>query len=63
MRRLMGLSRLILVGLFVAGCGADGPPIQPSMSASVGVGTSGVHGSTNVRATRGNMSLGVGLGL
>jgi len=47
----------------VAGCGVDGAPIQPSATTTVGVGTSGVKASTNVSASTGKLTVGVGLGL
>lgn len=52
---------LICAGLALAGCGADGEPIQPTMSANVGVGTSGAYGGVGLGLRRGG--LGVYLGL
>ncbi|UAB89266.1 argininosuccinate lyase [Ruegeria sp. SCSIO 43209] len=52
---------LIAVAAALAGCGADGEPIQPTMSASVGVGSSGTYGGVGVGLRRGG--LGVYLGL
>ncbi|MEX0278908.1 MAG: argininosuccinate lyase [Ruegeria sp.] len=52
---------LMVVGAALAGCGADGEPIQPTMSANVGVGTSGTYGGVGVGLRRGG--LGVYLGL
>lgn len=47
----------------LTGCGADGEPIRPSVTTTVGVGSSGTHASTHVSASRGAWTLGVGLGL
>ena len=47
----------------LASCGADGEPIRPSMTTTVGVGSSGTHVSTRASASRGNWTVGVGLGL
>ncbi|WP_299848263.1 hypothetical protein [uncultured Roseovarius sp.] len=44
-------------------CGADGEPIRPSLSTTVGVGSSGTHVRTHASAGRGNWNVGVGLGL
>ncbi len=52
---------LISAGFALASCGADGEPIQPTMSANVGVGSSGTYGGVGVGLRRGG--LGVYLGL
>ncbi len=52
---------LISAAAVLAGCGADGEPIQPTMSANVGVGTSGAYGGVGLGLRRGG--LGVYLGL
>ena len=57
MKYLMTLPLL----LALAACGADGDPIRPSMSTTIGIGDSGIHGSTSVSATKGNVSVTVGL--
>lgn len=46
----------------LAGCGADGEPIRPSMNANVGVGAHGVSGSTGVTVGKGPFSAGWGIG-
>lgn len=56
------LAILLSLGV-LAGCGADGEPIRPSVTTTVGVGTNGTHASTHVSASRGKWTLGVGLGL
>ena len=33
----------VLTMLALAGCGADGEPVQPTLDATVGIGNSGVH--------------------
>ncbi len=47
----------------LSACGADGPPIRPSLNTTVGVGDSGTHVRTHATATRGKWTLGLGLGL
>lgn len=47
----------------LAGCGADGEPIRPTAQANVGVGAHGVSGSVGTTLTRGNVSVGLGIGL
>ncbi len=59
--RILRVMFLISAGAVLAGCGADGEPIQPTMSASVGVGSSGTYGGVGVGVRRGG--LGVYLGL
>lgn len=46
----------------LAGCGVDGEPIRPSMTTYIGVGGSGTHVGTQVSVSKGNMTIGVGLG-
>ncbi len=57
MKYLTALPLLFLL----AACGADGDPIRPSMNTTIGVGESGVHASTSVSASKGNVSVTVGL--
>ncbi len=59
--RMIRVVLLIAAGAALAGCGADGEPIQPTMSASVGVGSSGTYGGVGLGLRRGG--LGVYLGL
>ncbi|KIC40343.1 argininosuccinate lyase [Ruegeria sp. ANG-R] len=61
MMRILRVVLLISVGAALAGCGADGEPIQPTMSANVGVGSSGTYGGVGLGLRRGG--LGVYLGL
>ncbi len=46
----------------LAGCGADGEPIAPSMNANVGAGPHGVSGSAGVTVKSGPLSVGMGVG-
>lgn len=59
--RILRVVLLISAGALLAGCGADGEPIQPTMSANIGVGSSGTYGGVGVGLRRGG--LGVFLGL
>ncbi|WP_170573824.1 argininosuccinate lyase [Ruegeria atlantica] len=59
--RILRLVFLISAGFALAGCGADGEPVQPSMSANVGVGSSGTYVGGGVGLRRGG--LGVYLGI
>lgn len=56
------IAVLMALGL-VSACGADGPPIRPAMTTTIGIGNNGVHGHTHASATRGNVTVGVGVGL
>ncbi|WP_170772579.1 argininosuccinate lyase [Ruegeria lacuscaerulensis] len=59
--RILRVVLLVSAGAVLAGCGADGEPIQPTMSANIGVGSSGTYGGVGVGLRKGG--LGVFLGL
>ncbi|MBO9411568.1 MULTISPECIES: argininosuccinate lyase [Ruegeria] len=59
--RIVQVLVLIATGFGLAACGADGEPIQPTMSANIGVGSSGTYGGVGVGLRKGG--LGVFLGL
>ncbi|WP_109312917.1 argininosuccinate lyase [Ruegeria sp. AU67] len=59
--QILRVVLLISAGALLVGCGADGEPIQPTMSANIGVGSSGTYGGVGVGLRRGG--LGVFLGL
>ncbi|WP_397544127.1 argininosuccinate lyase [Roseovarius salis] len=58
MKRLYALAALAAL----AGCGADGEPVRPSMNANVGIGSHGVTGSAGLGLTAGAFSVGLGGG-
>ena len=47
----------------LTGCGVDGEPVRPAVNTSISAGTNGVHVGTGVSATKGNLTVGLGLGL
>jgi hypothetical protein len=50
---------VVILGLVtLAGCGADGPPITPSLNSSVSVGTDGLNSSTGVSVSTGPVTVG-----
>ncbi|PRY74110.1 hypothetical protein [Marivita geojedonensis] len=50
---------LLFVGLTaLTACGADGPPITPSVNTTVSVGSEGVRTSTGVSVTSGPVTVG-----
>jgi hypothetical protein len=55
MKRIIFLTVLVL-----AGCGADGEPVTPSLNAGVGVGSGGVHTFGSVGLHTGPVSLYLG---
>ncbi|MCZ7677126.1 MAG: hypothetical protein M5U35_16425 [Roseovarius sp.] len=59
MKRLGAALMLALL----AGCGADGEPVAPSMNANIGAGPGGVSGSAGVTVRKGPFSVGWGAGL
>ncbi|WP_172839338.1 hypothetical protein [Tateyamaria omphalii] len=54
-------SLCVLSLLFVAACGADGEPVQPTGGVTIGVGSNGVHAGGTVGVRRGPLSVGVSL--
>ncbi len=59
---MRNLSFLFLMAT-LAGCGADGEPVRPAVNTTVSAGTGGVHVGTGISATKGNLSVGLGLGI
>jgi len=57
MKRILGV--LMLAGL-VAGCGADGQPIQPSLNAGIGIGPNGVNPHVGVGLHKGPVGVHLG---
>ncbi|MEI4232744.1 argininosuccinate lyase [Roseovarius sp. D22-M7] len=53
-----------VIGLLVlAACGVEGPPLRPSVGATISAGSGGVHTSVRTGARVGNVNVGVGVGL
>ncbi|MEC3860887.1 hypothetical protein VK792_06295 [Mesobacterium sp. TK19101] len=50
-----------LILTLLAGCGADGPPIRPSVNTSVRVTPNGVSTATGVSVQSGPVTVGVAL--
>ncbi|RBW52251.1 argininosuccinate lyase [Ruegeria sp. A3M17] len=59
--QILRVVLLIAAGVVLAGCGADGEPIQPTMSANIGVGSSGTYGGVGVGLRRGGVGVFLGL--
>jgi len=51
---------ILLTLALLAGCGADGEPVQPTMNAGVAVGAGGVHPYGGVGLHRGPFSVFMG---
>ncbi|WP_299786573.1 hypothetical protein [uncultured Marivita sp.] len=51
-------SALVLAVFALAACGADGPPLTPSVATTVSVGSGGVHTSTGVSVSSGPVTIG-----
>ena len=58
--RILRMVLLISAGIALAGCGADGEPVQPTMSANIGVGSSGTHVGGGVGIRRGGLGIYLG---
>ncbi|WP_420585190.1 argininosuccinate lyase [Ruegeria sp.] len=41
--KILRVGLLVVAGFSLAACGADGEPIQPTMNANIGVGSSGTY--------------------
>ena len=59
----MRMALIAGIALVLAGCGADGEPVQPAANANVTLSSSGVHVGTNLRLNKGPFSVNLGLGL
>ena len=53
MTRIAAPAVLFLLCLGLAGCGADGEPVQPTATVGVGVSSSGVHTGATVGIRKG----------
>ena len=51
---------VLAAAAIVAGCGADGEPVQPTMDATIGIGSGGVNGYGALGLHRGPVSLYLG---
>ena len=49
---------LIITVFALTACGADGPPLKPSVSTTVSVGSEGVRTSTGVTVSAGKVTAG-----
>ncbi|GGH35326.1 hypothetical protein SAMN05444007_10890 [Cribrihabitans marinus] len=52
---------LLVMAVLLAGCGVDGEPIQPTLNAHLGVGSSGAHVGGGVGLSKGPLSVFLGL--
>ena len=59
----MRVIAIVLTGLVLTGCGADGEPVQPTAKTNLRITPNGVSVGTNVRVARGPFGVNVGLGL
>lgn len=59
----MRVIAILLTGFVLAGCGADGEPIQPTAKTNLRITPNGVSVGTNVRVGNGPFGVNVGLGL
>ncbi len=60
------MIRMVLAGLglaVLAGCGADGEPVRPTLGGAVSAGSGGVHTGVHAGARVGGVNVGVGVGL
>ncbi|MBD3664034.1 hypothetical protein [Sulfitobacter aestuariivivens] len=60
MRRIFAV---ICALTFLAACGADGEPVQPTGNANVSISSSGAYVGTNLAIGQGPVRVSLGLGL
>ncbi len=61
MKRVFELGAGLTLLAFLAGCGADGEPITPTLGANVNIGPGGVSTSATVGVSNGPVSIGISL--
>ncbi len=57
----MSRVALLLTLLTLAACGADGPPVRPTLNAGVSLGPGGVATAASVGVKAGNVAIHIGL--
>lgn len=59
----IGMKKLVVIfGLLgLTACGADGPPIKPSIGTTVSVGTNGISARSRATITSGPVNVGIKL--
>lgn len=58
---VLRIAAIVAAGFALAGCGADGEPVQPTASVGVGVGSSGTHVGGGIGFRRGGFGLYLGV--
>lgn len=58
------MKKLCMIGLigFLAACGAEGDPLQPTAKLGFGIGPGGIVPRVSVGANNANVGLGIGAG-
>lgn len=59
----MRTAILVLSLLAVAGCGADGEPVQPTRDATITLTDAGLSGTARLGITQGPLTVSIGAGL
>jgi len=59
----MKIAIVVMAGLVLAGCGANGAPLRPTASTNLSVGTGGVSAGTNLGLSNGAFSVNLGQSL
>ncbi len=54
---------ILITGLTLAGCGADGEPVQPTARTNVNISPNGVSAAANMRIGQGPLSVNLGVAL
>ncbi|MBO9434200.1 argininosuccinate lyase [Ruegeria sp. R13_0] len=58
---VLRIAAIVAAGFALAGCGADGEPVQPTASLGVGVGSSGTHVGGGVGFRSGGLGIYIGV--
>ncbi|MHC0054199.1 hypothetical protein [Actibacterium sp. D379-3] len=57
----MRIAALFVALTALSACGADGPPVKPTLNTGISVGSNGISTNSSVGVRAGNVAVAVGL--